>query len=550
MEFPSKQAVIVLGTASTGDQRSGDILHGFFNGFYKTSQEKVMISATGIRLAIYGPMVAIAIMMGCGSETTIEPAGEAPRAGVVIHPSSEVAIREIDRQPYELNGCGGMEKLEISKSRTIRHEAEIVTGLSLDVRGRVSAGPFGGAEVGAAVSREVGLIYGEERSVTETLNLEPDPGVIKTGEVIISEVWDTGELTLTFEEQSEVYRYEFRRSLRLQAVSSETRACPQNGPAVDSTPPTATISISPALLALEVSESRALTATLRDGEGRLLTDRGVIWHTSDDGVVIVNQEESLAIAVGPGTARITAIAEGVSSSIRVTVEVPPTPIPTATRTPVPAASAPRPTYTLTTSTNPSQGGTVSGGSTYNAGTTVTVTATPAQGYTFVDWNGACAGTGSCVVTMNGNKSVTANFTTTIINDPPWSGAATNFIPANNMGQSFTLNGSDILTVEVAVVTRNPGRGGDTVTLMILSEGGSVLSELLAFVNEGSDEWLRFEIPGGGLKVTPGSKLSIKLQDTGKVVFFWKYGLNTYPDGSAIFFDSPSPDRDFFFTINR
>ena len=44
------------------------------------------------------------------------------------------------------------------------------------------------------------------------------------------------------------------------------------------------------------------------------------------------------------------------------------------------------------------------------GTAVAVTATPAAGYTFSSWSGACTGTGACSVTMNANKTVTANFT--------------------------------------------------------------------------------------------------------------------------------------------
>lgn len=43
------------------------------------------------------------------------------------------------------------------------------------------------------------------------------------------------------------------------------------------------------------------------------------------------------------------------------------------------------------------------------GTTVTLTATPATGSTFAGWSGACTGTGSCVVTMTTNKTVTATF---------------------------------------------------------------------------------------------------------------------------------------------
>ena len=56
------------------------------------------------------------------------------------------------------------------------------------------------------------------------------------------------------------------------------------------------------------------------------------------------------------------------------------------------------------------GGTVSQKSSFqNAGGSVTLTATPATGYIFAGWSGACSGTGTCQVTMTGPESVTAQF---------------------------------------------------------------------------------------------------------------------------------------------
>ncbi len=50
-----------------------------------------------------------------------------------------------------------------------------------------------------------------------------------------------------------------------------------------------------------------------------------------------------------------------------------------------------------------------------AGTSVTLTATPSAGSSFIVWSGDCTGT-NCVTTMNGNRTVTANFAT----NPPTS----------------------------------------------------------------------------------------------------------------------------------
>ena len=67
------------------------------------------------------------------------------------------------------------------------------------------------------------------------------------------------------------------------------------------------------------------------------------------------------------------------------------------------------TWTLTATADPSGGGTVTGGGTYDDGTDVTVTATPNAGYRFVRWAGDCTGTGTCSVAMTATRSVTAHF---------------------------------------------------------------------------------------------------------------------------------------------
>jgi uncharacterized repeat protein (TIGR01451 family) len=69
-------------------------------------------------------------------------------------------------------------------------------------------------------------------------------------------------------------------------------------------------------------------------------------------------------------------------------------------------------YNLTVAVDPVGGGTTDpavGVHSYSYGTVVDVTATPAAGFAFVSWSGACTGSGACQVTMDGDKTVTATF---------------------------------------------------------------------------------------------------------------------------------------------
>jgi hypothetical protein len=68
-------------------------------------------------------------------------------------------------------------------------------------------------------------------------------------------------------------------------------------------------------------------------------------------------------------------------------------------------------YTVQVTSNIPNGGTVSPGSgTYDAGTTVTINATPANGYRFLNWGTDATGNSSSLnLLINGNKNITANF---------------------------------------------------------------------------------------------------------------------------------------------
>lgn len=86
------------------------------------------------------------------------------------------------------------------------------------------------------------------------------------------------------------------------------------------------------------------------------------------------------------------------------------------------------TFTLATSVN-GQGSVNPGSGTYEAGTSVSITASPSSGWQFDNWSGAASGTNATTsVTMNSNLSVTANFSEIPVNCDP--SAITSYISVN------------------------------------------------------------------------------------------------------------------------
>lgn len=134
------------------------------------------------------------------------------------------------------------------------------------------------------------------------------------------------------------------------------------------------------------------------------------------------------------------------------------PVPTATPT---VTSTPFVCYSLTTAVNPANSGTITAspapncaGGTYTQGTAVTLSAAPNTDYQFTSWSGGATGTSSSVVvTMNSDKSVTANFsaacyTVTTAVSPTGSGTIT-ASPGPNCGSQYTHGTSVTFTANPA-----------------------------------------------------------------------------------------------------
>lgn len=150
-----------------------------------------------------------------------------------------------------------------------------------------------------------------------------------------------------------------------------------------------------------------------------------------------------------------------------------------------------PTCTLPTTLTVTKAGTGSGtvtsspsGTSFATGTIVTLTATPATGSTFAGWSGACSGTGSCVVTMDANKAVTATFNSSVPSSSfngTWSGTYSGTLTTtgcNPGGNSTSVNSSFSVNILNGVITGTSTTGsvsGSAVAYNITQTitGGSI-----------------------------------------------------------------------------
>ena len=153
---------------------------------------------------------------------------------------------------------------------------------------------------------------------------------------------------------------------------------------------------------------------------------------------------------------------------------------------IPPVVPPPPTFTLTTSAANGSIALNPPGGVYATGTVVTVTAHGIYGYAFASWGGALSGTvNPTTITMNGNKSVTANFVVSTNEDvAPWMETFTlaDGIKSHGWPTSWTA-------------TRSSGLFEVSGNRLMVNHGSGATSV------EGVFETAPINIPGGSVKVS-------------------------------------------------
>ncbi len=148
-----------------------------------------------------------------------------------------------------------------------------------------------------------------------------------------------------------------------------------------------------------------------------------------------------------------------------------------------------PQYTLATSVSPPEGGSISPSSgTYDTGSSVTLMVTPSGDYEFVSWSGdATGGSPTVTITMDSNKSVTANFrvpqyTFTLATSvsPPEGGSISPSSGTYDTGSSVTLMVTPSADYEFVSWSGDATGGSPTVTITMDSDK-SVTASFVATV---------------------------------------------------------------------
>ena len=94
-------------------------------------------------------------------------------------------------------------------------------------------------------------------------------------------------------------------------------------------------------------------------------------------------------------------------------------------------------FSLSTSSSPSNSGTVSGDGTYNSGSTISISATPSNGYLFSRWSGDASGSSNPLsITINQDTSIVANFSVTGTNNTSDNNSWSSAVNLGNGWKSF------------------------------------------------------------------------------------------------------------------
>jgi trimeric autotransporter adhesin len=164
--------------------------------------------------------------------------------------------------------------------------------------------------------------------------------------------------------------------------------------------PVGSVAVSPASSTVTTGQTTALSATVRDTNGTVVTDRAVTWSSSDETIATVSSA-GVVTGMAPGTATITASSEGKSGSAAVTVL--PVPVATVTLEPASVRLEPGQTATLAATTKSADGAVLTGRLVTFASDNVNVARVSSDGVV----TGVAPGTATITATSEGRSATAA-----------------------------------------------------------------------------------------------------------------------------------------------
>lgn len=169
------------------------------------------------------------------------------------------------------------------------------------------------------------------------------------------------------------------------------------------------VTVSPPTLSLLVGAQQALSATALAANGAPIAGKAAAWSSDNTTAATVGATTGLVTAVGPGSAVIAAVIDGMRGQATVEVSVPLQRLTVTTGGTGEGTVTSSPAGISCTRTGGTQTGTCAFD--FPQGTSVTLTATPAAGgHSVGSWAGeGCTGTAACQVNLGQARAVTASF---------------------------------------------------------------------------------------------------------------------------------------------
>ena len=139
-----------------------------------------------------------------------------------------VQIREETVPQYN---CGGNSEVEnvVEKSRSIKREIEVGSGLTVSAEGEVGIAGTG-VKLGTEVASHLGFSYGVEENLSRSLIVKARPGTNMSHVIRLIEVWEVGTAVVVISDEVYEIPFKIRNDFALELKESFENPCPTPSP--------------------------------------------------------------------------------------------------------------------------------------------------------------------------------------------------------------------------------------------------------------------------------------------------------------------------------